>query len=278
MKNKSSDSIYYKNLRIYLKKKWVPIRCNNISRCCQFVINFAEASLFCALLFLNFSCSRPSDISLQNSSVKIRLPTTEEFKNLPTQSKMKIFSVDSPVDYNRLCFLVNATGEKITSTSTADLTCNISRGVVVGSVAPGQELSFDLSSNQLVNFEIYGYLRNNSADTCPSLTDSNWNWPLDKVYLLGSTKQVQITYPKTDVLINIDLPMTHQNIAVEKSWPKTCLPTTVQNNPLPPSGRIALGGKILTGSQFRLYGRVSNKEESKVLTGSQFKISNWKTR
>lgn len=238
----------------------------------------AKASLVFALLFLNFSCSRPSDVSQQNSSVKLRLPTTEEFKNLPAHSKIRTLSIDSPVDYNRLCFLVNATGEKITSTNSADLTCNISRGVVVGSVAPGQELSLNLDSNQLVNFEIYGYLRNNSTDTCPTLTDSNWNWPLDKVYLLGNTMQVQITYPNTDVVINIDLPMTHQNIAVKKSWPKTCLPTTVQNNPLPPSGRIALGGKILTGTQFRLYGRVSNKEESKVLTGSQFKILNWKTR
>jgi hypothetical protein len=236
-------------------------------------------------LIFTLGCSRPSDNIGQNSSIKIKIPSSSQFKkirsSLKSSSKLNSLAgsllVDNPIDYDRLCFLVNVSGGNITPVS-QDLTCNISRGIVKGTVAAGQELSLDVPSNQSVNFELYGYLRNSLSDTCPEIIDPTWSWPLDKVYQLGITEQVQIVYPQTDVTINIDLPMASQNIVVANVWPNTCLPSSVQKDPLPPVGRIALGGKLLTGTQYKMFGRITAKEDSKNLLGVQFKINSWKAK
>ena len=244
------------------------------------------------LIYTTIGCGGVDDHLSKVSAIKIQLPTAQEFKKLSTKNLQKraknssLYSIasssastlDTTIEYNNLCFVINVTGSKIINTVLEDLSCNISRGIFKGSVPAGGELSLELQSDQIADFEIYAYLRSNTGEICPNITDSEWHWPLDRVYKLGNTKQVKITAPQTDVEININLPLAHQNIVIENSWSSSCLPAIVEKNPIVPTHRTSLGSKSLVGSYYKLNGRLASKQETKTLTGSEFKISNWRPR
>ena len=228
------------------------------------------------LLFVGVSfgigCHRAEDKVGEATSVSIRIPSASEFSKLSSKVGSQSVSAQSAIDYNLLCFAVNVKGGSIASTPAR--TCEIERGLIVGSVPPGGELALDLPSG-VATFEVYGFLRTSATQSCPAFLPSGWDWPLQKTYFLGQAASVTLTPPEAKVAVQITLPDSSANLLVQNGWGAACAnlgsPIAKKN-----SGRILLGSKILVGSQFMAYSRLSNKTDLKVQSGTRFQVHNWK--
>ncbi len=223
--------------------------------------------LFSLLGIINLSACKRAQDEATSSKIQIRIPTLQE-----QSSAIKSSAVSSTVNYNLLCFAINVTGPDIPVTTGAS-TCNVERGIFEGSVAPGQSLTVMVPMGSSRNFEVYGFLRNNTSEACPTAFGSNWNWPLQKVYLLGQTNGVDISTPESSVSIGFSIPQSEQNIITQKGWSSTCRTAVTEDKSV---GRIQTATSApLSGSQFKIYSRVNTKNELQTLEGSQFQIHNW---
>jgi hypothetical protein len=199
-----------------------------------------------ALLILN-GCKRPQT---EESSISIQIPTAQQF----SERYGKVQSLSTTVDFSLLCFAVNVKGEGITTKPA--LTCDVERGVVSStSVAPGETLTISVDPGKNRVFEIYGFLRDSNSTACPSMVDK-LNWPIKKVYWLGS-KEVE-TLDAGDVQLNIDLtlPAVSHNLAVEKGWPASCGGAPSK----PTAGVGVVGAAVLSNSGISLKAHVAEKQ------------------
>ena len=208
------------------------------------------------------SCQRPSENT--NHQVTIKIPTASEFQK---SGPMKTRSLQMTIPYELLCFAVNAKGSNLPSLPAQ--TCGIEKGLTAGSVSPGESLSFNLKTNQVVQFELYGFLRNSPKESCPNLTSSEWFWPVNKTYELGKSNDIKIEGAETRVEFNLILPKDDQNIAVQKSWPPSCLSS------FPSFGVIPSSSGQLTGSSHRLYLRETSLSSINNLKGQRFQFKGW---
>ncbi|MEZ0392523.1 MAG: hypothetical protein ACAH59_09920 [Pseudobdellovibrionaceae bacterium] len=210
------------------------------------------------------SCHRPQD---EGSSVSIRIPSVKEFKASRYQN-----TTASTVDYSRLCFAVNVKGPGISGQLGS--TCNIDRGLFEGTtVPPGQNLKLDVPAGSDRVFEVYGFLRDSTSESCPIVSSSSWNFPLYKIYYLGEKSGVTVAPPETQVEIKITLPSTSQPLAVQRGWPLSCNGTipAVANGL---RGNVVVGAKELASASYKLRAHVSEKNLDFKLTGpngTQFK-------
>lgn len=219
------------------------------------------------MAFASIGCNR-ADSPSSASRIVIQIPNKSEFlKSSKFSAQTSALSV---IDYNLLCFAVNISGPAIRSTSNA---CDVERGITTGSVAPGNELIVsDVPLGENYTFEIFGLLRNNTSEICPSVNLTTWNHPLVKIYLVGKTKGIKLEKQEEEVTITLTMPDSSAHIALQNSFPLSCTSAEVQA-----SGSFLLAASILTSTSFKLKSRVSFKEESKELLGTTLKIKRWKT-
>ncbi len=219
-------------------------------------------SLIATLLLV--ACQRPAGEG--DASVQIYIPSVQEFGS-STQNK-----IASPViDYNRLCFVVNVKGNNIQTTSNS---CDVERGIFQGSVGPSETLALEkVPPGNTATFEIYGLLRKSTAESCPTGLTTTFGWPVERVYFLGSAENVKVEAPTTTVDITISLPETSKDLATLKGWATSCRSKAPL---LPTAGRTTLSAGILTGSQYKSYSRISDKNEIKNLQGTQYQVRNWR--
>ncbi len=224
------------------------------------------------VLFLIFGifvvgCQRPK---LESSSISIHIPTHSEFKM--AQEKVGVMAIGaSAIDYSKLCFAVNVKGDGIPSK--VPKTCDIERGNMIGSVAPGGQLSLEVNLGTVRFFEVYGMLRESASDACPTNLETSWKWALEKVYFLGKTDAVNIDKAEVQVPVTITLPAPADHLISVNSLPASCRSAP---EVAPTSGRIADSAEVLSGQQFKAYSRVSFKENTKHLKGNRFQIHNWR--
>ncbi len=181
-------------------------------------------------------------------------------------------TVNSLVDYSRLCFYANVRGPGITDKSEA---CEPTVGLFAGGVGPGSQIQMEIPVGKDRVIEIYGVLRNSAQDTCWKSTDPVTRPTVDKFYFLGSSEAVEILPPSAEVSVSVQVPSVSQNIAVVNGWNSCPMATpvpVVQNETV---GRPVLAAATLTGSQFKMKMQVSSKSEAFVQSGSQFKIKSW---
>lgn len=161
---------------------------------------------FILMCFFLSSCQRKGE---ETASIKIQLPAA--------QSLEKVGAL-SAISTTNICYVVNVLGSGIAEQNKA---CDVKRGVVAGSVAPGAELSVTVPTGSNRTVEIYGILRNSSSEPCPSAV-ANWGVPLNRVYFLGRATNIEVRPPTTTVDISITLPDSSQNILAQLSLPATC--------------------------------------------------------
>lgn len=202
------------------------------------------------------------------SQVVIVFPNKAQFlSSLKTGSQISALSV---IDYNTLCFAVNVKSPKISSTKNS---CDVERGISVGSVPTGSEIIVaDIPIGSDNTFEIYGLVKSNPADSCPAVNNTTWNHSLNKIYLIGKKTGVLLEKQDEEVTITLTMPEQSSHIAYENSFPATCTATGLAG-----SGTYVLGSAVLTSASFKLNSRASYKEESKELSGPTMKIKDWKT-
>lgn len=207
--------------------------------------------LFC------ISCHRPQQ---EGSTVSIQIPSAAQFAKRMKQENLAA----STIDYTKLCFGVNVKGPGISASPASS--CDIERGVFEGqSVAHGGEIVIQVPVGDNREFEVYGFLRNSASDQCPDIVPG-WNWPTNKIYFLGSKSGVSVSPPTTDVSISITLPDEYHNLAIARGWPNSCggAPQIVKGF----SGKVLVGSKRLSSTNFRMKAHISEKQQEPVLTGS----------
>ncbi len=223
----------------------------------------ARLFLIFTISFAILACARkPSG----NVGVSLSFPTASQFN---AKKKSQGYTGNT-IDYGLLCFVVNVTGGTIASSQNS---CDITKGLLTGSIAPGGTLSLGIPSGSGMNFEIYGLLRTSASQTCPTGITGSWNWPISQIYFLGSTTGVTIQPPTASVEVDVTLPPQDQNIAAQDSFPATCSGQPGQ----PATGRVNAAAGLLKGNTLSLYSRVSDVADLKTLKGTQLSIQNWKT-
>ncbi len=213
--------------------------------------------ILCLGILMVLSCRRPEQ---KSATVTLQIPSISQSM--------------SAADYGLLCFVANVKSPQITSTPAT--TCDIEKGLVAGSKAAGASLTLDVPVGDSTTFEIYGLMRKDLTETCPSDLQASWKWPLAKVYFLGKTTGVNIVPPESQVTVTITLPA--QNIVSQNSWPQSCslIGALPSNNPT--VGRVQMAAGVLSGTNYKIYSRASNRNEIKTLSGSSYQIHNFKVR
>ncbi len=215
------------------------------------------------LLLVGFLLVGCQPASVDSSRVAIRIPTKEEFQKT---SKVSALAV---IDYNLLCFAINVRGGSIPLKTPS---CDVSKGIVAGSVGPGGDIVVDIPFGFAINFEVIGLLRSSISEACPPVNKDGWNWPIQKIYSLGETKDVRVDKPETTVVISVGMPDTAANLASQMNLPASCSPST----PAGAAGRLPFGAGVQTSTNYRAYSRVSYTTDTKTLSSPNFKIRQWK--
>ena len=209
-----------------------------------------------ALLILN-GCKRPQ---LEESSISIQIPTAQQF----SERYGKVQSLGATVDYKLLCFAVNVKGEGIPTTPA--LTCDVERGIVSSdAVAAGGSINVEVTPGKNRLFEFYGFLRSSETDACPTMVEK-LDWPIKKVYWLGSKEVEDLPAGDVTLEIAITLPEIAHNLAVEKGWAASCgglPPKTVTT-----AGVGVVGAAVLSTSGLTLKARVAEKQNNFKLSQS----------
>lgn len=214
-------------------------------------------SILCCLLLLVSACQRKVEDS---ASVTIKFPSS--------QSLQKVGAL-SAVDATKICYVANVMGSGIAEQAK---TCDIKRGILAGSVAPGAELSVTVPTGSNRTVEIYGVLRNSASEPCPSV-QNGWPVPLTRVYFLGHASNIEVRPPTTTVDISIALPDTSQNILAQYSMPATCNISSASTK----GGRIfgySYASPSVPGS-YKKTSRISYKTEDQLRTSTGgYKVKN----
>ena len=209
---------------------------------------------------------------LGTAQVAVVFPNKAQFmsslkSSLKTGSEVSALAA---VNYNSLCFADNVKSPKISLTKNS---CDVERGISMGSVPAGSEIVIaDIPIGSDNTFEIYGLVKNNSSDTCPTINSTSWNHSLNRIYLIGKKSGVVLEKQDEEVTIVLTMPNQTAHIAYENSFPLSCTATGLAG-----TGTFVLGASVLTSASFKLNSRASFKEESIELTGTTMKIRNWKT-
>lgn len=226
--------------------------------------------LIIALSYTIAGC-RPAAPSVA-SQVVVVFPNKAQFLNLQSDSQKtgSEISTLAAINYNSLCFAVNVKSPKISVTKNS---CDVERGISVGSVPAGSEIILaDIPTGIDNTFEIYGMVKTNSSDPCPAVNLTSWNHSLRKIYLIGKKTGVVLEKPEEEVTIQLTMPDQASHIAYENSFAASCTANGVAG-----TGSTLLGIATLTSTSFKLVSRASFKEESTELSGTTMKIRNWKT-
>lgn len=236
------------------------------------ISHLRNSYLFLLLFILSTNgCKRAADEVSNSAKISISIPSEAQFF---AKHKAELSSASATINYSLFCFVANIKGGPL-PTSPAQ-TCDIEKGLVLGSAPPGGVLSVDLTSGSGYSFEIYGLLRGSTSEACPPVTAQSWSWPLTKVYFLGRTDGIEIAAPTTDVLVNLSLPNANNNLIAVQGLPSSCssvgaLPIEVNH-----FSRLAVGAKILSGSGFKAYSRIQSNAEIKNLNGTNFRLKKWR--
>lgn len=203
------------------------------------------------------------------SQVVIVFPNKTQF--MSSLKSLSQVSALSTINYNSLCFAVNVKSPKIITTHNS---CDVERGITVGSVPTGSEIIIvDIPIGSDNTFEIYGLVKANSSEPCPPVDKLSWNHSLNKIYLIGKKTGVLLEKQNEEVTIVLTMPEQTAHIAYENSFPATCTANGVAG-----TGTYVLGAGVLTSASFKLKSRASIKEESiELSSGMTMKIKDWKT-
>lgn len=200
--------------------------------------------LLLLILFAFTGCDRPD---IQKTGLRLVVDTTTKNNSADKQKKWKLKSLmasETEVDPAMLCFAVNITGSKIPNT-TSGPSCDINRGIFK-SLEDTDSLSVTVASGQAIKVELFGYLRSFPDQACPTDIQTQWNWPLDRVYHIDSKRDISTNAANVDILFQPTWPSLSQNIVVQNQWPGSCLP--VVEDPLAGASLEILSGGGQIGS------------------------------
>lgn len=217
------------------------------------------------------ACSRVANQDEGRGSISIQIPSAEKLNAM--NNKVGAFGTGATVDVTKICFGVNVIGPGIVSTSATS--CDIERGIVVGTVTAGGTLTVDVDTGDSRVFEIYGFLRSSSTDPCPTFDKSGWGFPIGSVYFLGSSAPTKIDKADTSVNIAVTLPTTSNNLIASRGWSPSCASTgtTAGGN----SGSRTSSGSLLSQStNLRSRANVNFAPQERVQQSTHLKSRGWK--
>jgi hypothetical protein len=216
------------------------------------------ASALCLSCFS--SCERA--VKKEFSQIEIVIPRQD--------SQNQKASAQSAIDYNKLCFAVNVRGQGIPAIQN---NCDVAAGLRTGAVQPGGVLTVDaVPVGESLTFELYGLLRNSTSEPCPSVTAQQWNFPLNKIFLVGHISNYKISKEDETLTIDVSLPASSAHLAAAFSLPASCLPTTPE---LSPKHRVVVSTLVGATANLKFDTRISFKPQGQNLTGTNLQIKNW---
>ena len=123
---------------------------------------------------------------------------------------------------NRMCFGVQVTGPGIANASGP--VCSWKVGQTAGYVPSGENAVLvldDIPKGNNLRFEIYGYLRASTSDTCGVIPNVISQAELDRTYFLGqNSKLIQDTNDSVEITINI--PAEADSLSTRISLASSC--------------------------------------------------------
>jgi hypothetical protein len=216
------------------------------------------------------ACTRATD-DLTGGGVKIQIPTSQEFFGNGNQSLAQ-------VNYDRLCFAVHVTGAGVDSATGP--VCSWKTGKAVGYLPPGGTLVIDdLPRNSELTFEIFGFLRGTTSDTCGALPDVLTQNELERTYFLGKTKKTLLSLTES-VAVSLILPDETSHLGTQISLAASCpakgvapiaMPIPSSANYQARNSRVA-AGMAASSTNFRAVGRVMGGGMDDYPSSTNFKV------
>lgn len=204
-------------------------------KCC---LQISHLRYFAALsVLLTLGCQRAQDTDL--SKVALQIPSESAFKaSAMAGSLSKTSSLSEPLDVSKLCFAVQVSASDIPYA--AKDSCDFRKGIVVGSVAAGENLVIDVPRGNDRLFEVFGYLRKSNTEPCGPVPDVIPASDLQRIYLLGQSATVNVTQPEMVVEIAVKIPTSDQNIAATSASLGASCQLPVTKTPTAPAVAIEL--------------------------------------
>lgn len=249
----------------YMQTSWLSsiLRLNKFKR-----MSFVVIAMSWLLLA---GCQRAQDD--KTSKIDLQIPEASVFKKLTSDSLSKTDNAASnaTIDFENLCFAVQVSASDITYEPKSK--CDFRKGMVVGSVPAGGTLSLDVSRGSDRIFEVYGYLKKSSADTCGSVPEIIPDADLSRIYLLGKSDPQSIQQPEVSVSIDIKLPSSDQNVISQFSLPPSCVVASDDSTDTDPTNpkKSMTSALELKSSQFLVRGNFLHSKSNEQ-SSSQFKV------
>lgn len=184
------------------------------------------------------SCTSRSD---RASKLVIHLPSANELR-----SKVSTLTVG----LDQACFAVNISGSEIPPAKAAT-SCDLPLSVFSGMAAPGSELSLEVPRGPKRTLEIFAYLRDSTAQPCPTLTNGFSDLDRAKIVRVGRLDSFDVMNDEVTVEVSITTPPAGTSIVTQYSLPATCAITATGSSFVRVTPGIALGTST-SGYQFKL--------------------------
>lgn len=185
--------------------------------------HFQTSLVWVALTWVALAgCSKPQS---DGARLRIQFPesTSSELQDPKT----------SAVSVSNLCFAVNVMADDIPNASSGP--CDISHGIMGGSVPPGGELALAIPRGQKRRLDVYAYQRSNSNETCPTVEAGFAKLDAKKITRIGQVTDFSTLEAEVTVSVTITLPDGTSNLITQAGLPSTCTTTTapIQNHSAP---------------------------------------------
>jgi hypothetical protein len=216
------------------------------------------------------------------SSVSIAFPTVQQFAASQSKTMSQSVGALAVVDYSKMCLSVQASGAGIVPTEGL-ASCDWRKGVVSAVAIPGQTIELEVPKGTNRTFDVYGYLRDNTTDACPTVPAVMTSAVLAKTYLLGRTIGVELSQAQATVNIQLSLPQDTNTVVSQLSLP-ACSSGTVDPGSsggaltstsfkIYDSGVVGHTSLVGTTASFKIKGQVVGKDQVAPATSTNFKLT-----
>lgn len=222
---------------------------------------FRLLGLFLIIIINLSACSRARNKD-SHSSLIIQTPTRQQLN----KSGLSTFSA-LPTD-RKICYGVSIKGPGIEGF--AGSSCAPATGIVGGFVEEGQPLEVFVNRGENRTLELYLFtLPVGSTAACPGMGQNMQGQGLKSTYLIGSKTGISILNDVETIEIAVSFPGLSSSVASQISAPASCTPGSAPDRK---GFHVSTAAGTLSGSGFKLKGRVGQPNSGTIATGSGYKL------
>ena len=175
-------------------------------------------------------------------------------------------SSSSTYDFSRACFAINVTSSDIPSAKKNS--CDVSRGIFQGFVAPGGSVTLTVPKGSARKLEVFSYLRASAAASCQSLVDFGSFAP-NKITRVGLVPTFDTQTDNVTLDVTLTAPATSDNLVTQYSLASTC---SVGDAQQASSAAITSGHVHSTGGKLVIEASISGQKNNVHLSGGALQI------